>query len=190
MIRPNIKDKIKIDEEEKSIIIPINPKIFALEVVYSAAYMFLDKAYILIDGDPEEEIFVQMIPKNENCNLKELKKMALEFENELINYSVYAIQAARTSTIRNAIVQRALGVVKEFEEVSEIPEKEFKEERMIHEETEASESLDEALEDPLGIAKPWSPEKMEGLEIPEEVKEIFKSIKEIDGEKHESEESG
>ena len=130
---PKLKN-FNINEKEHSVIITINPKIYALEIVYSAAYMFLDKSYVIIEGDPEKEILIQLKAKDENENLE---RMAEDFNNELVTYSVYAIQAARTSKIRETIVKRALGVEDE-EELWE--------------------------DDPEGIAEPWKPEKAEGIE--------------------------
>lgn len=153
-----------IDEEENCVIVSVNPKIYPLEVVYAAAYMFLENFYVIIDGNPQEEIFVQLKAKRDG---EDLKKVALEFNNELINYAVYTVQAARTSTIRNAIVQRALGTVTEA--TSPSPEV------LINKESEEGEEV-EYVEDPLGIAQPWTPEKMRGLKIPEEFKEVFKEI--------------
>ncbi|UCG95421.1 MAG: His-Xaa-Ser system protein HxsD [archaeon] len=133
MSLPEKLENFKINQKENSIIISVNPKIYALEVIYSAAYMFLDKVYVIIDGDPENQVLIQLKAKNEGENLK---KLAEDFNNELINYSVYVVQAARTGEIREAIVKRALGVVEE-----DLWEK-----------------------DPEGIAEPWKPEKAEGLE--------------------------
>ena len=40
------------EESDRNIKLPenINPKVYVLETVYSAAYVFLDRAYILLDG--------------------------------------------------------------------------------------------------------------------------------------------
>jgi His-Xaa-Ser system protein HxsD len=139
---PKIQN-FEIDSKEKSVYVSVNPKIYPLEVIYSAAYMFLEKAYVIIDGDPESEIIVQMKAKGE----EDLKRMALDFQNELVNYAVYVIQAARTSDIRKAIVEKALSVVEQADE---------------KEECEC-----EADKDPLGISKPWTPDSAKGLKIPE-----------------------
>jgi len=128
-------EKFEIDKESNSVVISVNPKIFPLEVIYSAAYVFLDKAYVMMDGNPQENIAVQLKAKNSG---EDLQSLALEFNNELVSYSVYVVQAARTSEIRKAIVQRALATIEE----SDIKlEEEF-----------------EPIEDPLGIAKPWTEE--------------------------------
>jgi len=134
-----------VDKENDSVLIAVNPKIYPLEVIYSAAYTFLDRAFVIIDGDPNEEVLVQLKAKEASQNLEEL---AQSFNNELVSYAVYVVQAARTSGIRQAIVQAALGVVEKEEE---------KEEDLDY------------IKDPLGIAKPWVPESAEGLEIPKEI---------------------
>lgn len=136
----SIPKKFEIDEKDRSVLVTINPKVYPLEVIYSAAYMFLDRAYVIIDGNPEKEITVQLKVKGED----KLDKMALEFHNELVNYAVYVIQAARTDEIRKTIVQSAL---------------------RIADEDECEEC--EAISDPLGISKPWTPESAKGLKIPE-----------------------
>jgi len=98
-------NNLEINKEGEYLIVSINPKIYPLEVIYSAAYVFLDRAYLLIDGNPEEEIFVQMKPKNRK---EDLEKLGNEFNNELVNYSVYVVQAVRNQPLRKAIIERAL----------------------------------------------------------------------------------
>ena len=74
-----------------------------------------------------------------------------------------------------------MGVVEE-EDYDEGEDEEYDEgedeEEYDEEECEDEVSDEEALEDPLGITKPWTPEKMKELEIPDEVKEILKSVRE------------
>lgn len=174
-------NNVEVNKKEGYLIVSISPKIYPLEVIYSAAYVFLDRAYVLIDGNPEEEIFVQMKPKGK----EDLEKLGLEFNNELINYSVYIVQATRNQPLRKAIIERALltntGEVVEkryceecgcemifCEECGEYYcprcEEKYAEEEGRDEEEEKWEEVEEDLdfvEDPLGIAKPWKPPEEE-----------------------------
>lgn len=150
-------------KENKKAALSINPDIFALEVMYSAAYVLMDKAYFMFSGDPSEEIQVEIIPKEEKD--VDLKKVALKFNNEMINYSAYAIQASRNKEIRAAIIEKALGTnqavggnTKEEGEVMEA-------------ESSDREFGDIDIEDPKGIAEPWSPDKAPENTIYEEDKE-------------------
>jgi len=149
-----LSENIKLDKDKGQAIVFINPNIYSLEVVYSAAYVFLDKAYFILDGDPKEKIQVIIKPKNKDIDLE---KLVLDFNNELINYSVYVIQAARKQPIREAIIKRALAtnIGSELSFIEEIEEEPASEEDWI--------------DDPEGIAKPWTPEKAKGLKPPEEI---------------------
>ncbi|MEM4367972.1 MAG: hypothetical protein QXO21_03030 [Candidatus Anstonellales archaeon] len=142
------KLNFKINKKEKLAIISVNPKIYPLEVIYSAGYVFLDRAYVILDGDPEKEIFIKLIAKSKQ---EDIEKLALDFNNELLNYAVYVVQAARTSGIRQAIVERALFTVEN------LPKKEEEDE--------------DEIEDPLGIAKPWTPESAKGIKLPADLEE-------------------
>jgi His-Xaa-Ser system protein HxsD len=128
-------DKIEIIDGSAKV--SVNPKIHNLDVVYSAAYVFLDKAYILLDGDPEKEIIVTLKPKEGN----DAEKLGLEFSNELLNYSHYKSKTKDLGAIRQAILQRALLIYETPKEIK--PE-------------ETDKDLDgDFLDDPEGIAVPW-----------------------------------
>jgi His-Xaa-Ser system protein HxsD len=82
----------------------LNPKVYPIETVYSAAYVFLDKAYVFLDGDPEKEILVTLKHK-EGGDLENLRG---EFMNELINYADYRQRAKETLRLRELLMQRAM----------------------------------------------------------------------------------
>jgi len=129
-----------VNVEGDSAILRINPKVYALETIYSAAYVFLDRAYIFLDGDPEKEIVVRLKAKtNEDMN-----RLGGEFFNELINYADYQKRAEQTKKIREMLLERALitndpSVIQgeQFDDVEEgLEEEDF-------------------MDDPEGIAIPW-----------------------------------
>ena len=107
--------------------IKINPKIYPLDVIYKAAYVMLDKAFILLDGNPETEVIVKIKGKN-----GEDEKLKDEFSSELLNWAVYKDQSEKNAEIRKTIIQRAL-LTNGFEEKKD----------------------DDYLDDPEGIAIPW-----------------------------------
>jgi len=91
-------------DENNFVLIEVNPEIYSLDVVYSAAYVLLDRAYIRLDGNPKEKIIVELMPK-ENCPLEQLKN---EFNNELLSYAFHKSQIENTGEIRKILMQRAL----------------------------------------------------------------------------------
>lgn len=113
----------------------VNPKIYPLDVVYSAAYVFLDRFYVLLDGDPGKEIRVVMTPKAGTA----AGNVEKEFHNQLVNYAFYKRQSERSSDIRKAIMQRALATTElAADPVPEGPEPDA-----------------DYVDDPEGIAVPW-----------------------------------
>jgi len=129
--------KIKKKLNENQIKIEINPEIYPLEAVYGAAYVFLDKAYLRLDGDPEKKVIVNIKSKN-NLNKKELENLADDFLNELLNYGLRYKISKNNRKIREYIVGTALLFASTA--VSEGPKEEKKEDWQ---------------KDTLGIAVPW-----------------------------------
>lgn len=126
-------DNLEVNKGKSNVIISVNPKVYGLDTIFSAAYIFIDKAYVIVDGDPNEEIIVQLKAKDKKIDLE---KLGRDFNNELINYSFYAVQTARSMPIRAAIVQRA------FKTSIGEPENNTKE-------------IEEEMADLEEIAKPW-----------------------------------
>ena len=95
---------VKVDDEKKRVLVKVNPKVFHLDVIYAAAYVLMDRAYVFIDGDPEKEIFIELKSKGDD----DLVKLGDSFYEELINYSVYYSQLEKNRGIKLAILQKAL----------------------------------------------------------------------------------
>ncbi len=124
-------DNLEVHKKDNFVIVSVNPKLYPLEVIYSAAYIFIDRTYVMVDGDPKEEILVQLNPKNS----VDVETLGREFNNELINYMVYMTRTIRSQNIREAMVQRALATNSQ--------------------QTEAKPQPELSTEDLEKIAKPW-----------------------------------
>lgn len=136
-----------------SVLMSLNPRIYPLEVIQAAAYSIIDRAYMILDGDPAEEILVEMIPKDK----KSAKDLELEFTNELLNYAVYYNQAKLNNEARNSIIKRVFLTNSQQSEISE---------DSAVEDAKQPEVL-ETVDDPLGIAKPWIPKDKKAKECKE-----------------------
>jgi len=138
--------KIKIKEKENEIVVFVNSKVYPLEAVYGAAYVFLDRAYIYLDGDPEKEIFIYLKGK-EKLTEKSLREMGNEFLNELLNYSLRYSLSKNNKKIREYLIGASLfGASGETVIPSEVPEEKGEKEKGKEEDWE---------KDTLGIATPW-----------------------------------
>lgn len=87
-------------------IIKINKEIYPKEVLIQAAYIKLEKYYILIDTD--ENYFIVSLKYKEKNQTNNLESSVYEFFDELIESQSYIDQIERTSKIREIILERAL----------------------------------------------------------------------------------
>jgi His-Xaa-Ser system protein HxsD len=136
----NALGNIKIGEDQA--VFSLNPKIYPLELIYSAAYIMIDRAFILLDGDPSEKILVEIRKRKEQQDLKEL---VMQFNDELLNYAVYKEQSEKNKELREMILQRVL--------VTNAPETVFN----------SQETKNIEIDDPENIMKEWEePEEKNG----------------------------
>ncbi len=94
-----------IDKKNNHIKLKVNSKIYPLATIFAAGYTFLDKAYILLDKDNKGNIYIYLSPQKKNADLK---KVGLEFFNELLNYGHYFSTSKTNSETIKLILQRAL----------------------------------------------------------------------------------
>jgi len=137
-------------------LVTINPSLFPVEVVYSAAYTLMDVAYFILDGDPQQEIKVEITVKDDEIDPAQL---ARRFNNELLNYSVYVTQAARNQNLREAIIQRALKTNSVNYDQRKKELNKVKQDAAVDEKKKSGdENFKESFNDPKGIREPWKPE--------------------------------
>lgn len=142
----------KVYADVNSVVISINPKIFPLSVVYSAAYDYISTADVLIDGDPEEELLVEMQPIEKN-SAELLNRLGNDFNNSLIDYALFWLNASNNQATRELILSYALHSdevefeVNKFKQMVSGPVAEDEEKENVS-----------YLDDPEDIAKPWSEE--------------------------------
>ncbi len=83
----------------------INTKIYPLTTVYSAGYIFLDRAYIYIDKEKKDRITIWLFSKNKK---EPLDNLGMEFCNELLNYAHYFTSLKVNADAVKVLMQRAL----------------------------------------------------------------------------------
>ncbi|KKP35522.1 MAG: hypothetical protein UR23_C0027G0001 [Candidatus Roizmanbacteria bacterium GW2011_GWA2_32_13] len=135
---------MQIKELENQVLTTVSQKIYPLEAIYGAAYVFLNRAYIFLDENKEGEILITLKAK-EKMDKKQLEDFGGEFYNELLNYSLRIGISKNNQKIREYIVGRALiGALGEDEEGVETEEPE-----------EIEEEIEEWKGDYLGLSIPW-----------------------------------
>lgn len=86
----------------------VQKDLYPLDVLFSASYVFLDRAYVFFDGNPRGEVIMTFEPK-EALDEDALRTMAGDFLNELVAVRVRQSIADRNKTIREYIVSGVLG---------------------------------------------------------------------------------
>jgi His-Xaa-Ser system protein HxsD len=99
-----VDNNFNIEEENGVYKLFLNPKFYSLDVIYSVCYVFLDKAYISLDGDLDDKIIVIIKPKD-GCDGE---KIALDFNNDLLTHADYKRNFENNKNIRDMILQRAI----------------------------------------------------------------------------------
>lgn len=92
-----------VKEKGDYVQIDVDAKVYSLELIFAAGYVFLDRAYIILDRK-KDKILVYLYPQKKKKNLK---KLGLEFFNELLNYAHYFSSLKRNSEAIKLIMQRA-----------------------------------------------------------------------------------
>lgn len=117
--------------------IELNSKIYPLEAILNACYIFIDRAYIFLDSDPKGNQIKVSIKGKKRLTQKQLEVLKGEFTNELLHSALRYQISKNNKKIREYIIGRAL--------YSALPTPDL---------FTASGKLD-YQEDPLGIAIPW-----------------------------------
>ena len=105
MNKLNKLGNIEVNEKDGYALFSVNPKIYSIDVVYAAAYVMIDRAFVILDGDPKKEIKVEIRKKEDHHDLKELVR---SFNEELLNYATYNVQSEKNKKIREMLLQRVL----------------------------------------------------------------------------------
>ncbi len=138
---------IKISKNQ--VVATINPKVYPLEAIYGAAYVFLDRAYVFLDEDSKGQILVSLKGKDK-MSKKALEALKGDFYNELLNYSLRYQISKDNKKIREYIVARAL--------IGALGEDNLEQEESNQDEGDEGEEIEEVEEwkgDTLGISTPW-----------------------------------
>ncbi|MFH0861300.1 MAG: hypothetical protein V1921_08870 [Candidatus Altiarchaeota archaeon] len=95
---------IRFDPASGSVLVDVNPLIYPLDVIYSAAYVFTDRVWVVLDGDPKKKVVVSMRSKTG----RSVESLGREFANELLHFALYKSRGKDNKAIRDAILIRVL----------------------------------------------------------------------------------
>lgn len=130
-----------LSASEGKLVLALDKGIYPLDVIYGAAYVFIDRAYVLL-GKVDDKITVEIAAKNAGTSDDALRAMVGDFGNELLSQALRKKITRDNQQILETIVSQALAgatgamVPSEFDDDDDDDDLDF-------------------LDDPLGIAVPW-----------------------------------
>ena len=125
--------------------------LYPRDVLYAAAYVFLDRAYVLLDR--QESRFIVHLRAKRPLDEPTLQAMAGEFENELLAQALrHQVVDANQRIIEDVVAVAIAGAAGDVEGTGGTT---LEGAPLI----DPRDPEDGFVADPLGIARPWEPDK-------------------------------
>ncbi len=131
----------RVDLDEGRATIDLDAGLYPLEAVYGAAYVFIDRCYVLLDRPEPTKLRVLLSPKKPEADVAaQLREMVGELANELLSaawrHQITQENRARIEALTLSAISGAMGPPS-------------------LDDLESFDFTEEAFEDPLGIAMSW-----------------------------------
>lgn len=84
-------------------VLKLDSEIYPLQTVHAAAYVFIDRAYFIMDRNPDKSLQITIVSKGEDP-----ENLRHEFYNELLSYNNYFTHLESNKEVVRMIVERAL----------------------------------------------------------------------------------
>ncbi len=132
---------VRADVGEGRAVIDLDASLYPVEAVYSAAYVFIDRCYVLLDRPEATQLRVVLAPKRpEEDLIAQLRPLVGELANELVSAAWrHRITTQNRAQIEAVTLQAVAGAMGP----------------PTLDDLESFDFTDEAFEDPLGIAMSW-----------------------------------
>jgi His-Xaa-Ser system protein HxsD len=155
-------DGIKVSPQDGGASFDVDTRIYGMDAVMGTAYVFINRAYVLLDQPGPGRIRVQLSGKTP-LRKDAVKALCGDFLNELLGQVLRERQAKRYGTLREALLAKAIfaaapGLANEGAGQAEPaaptgqPPGEFAAEPSL---ADLPDESADYLEDPLKIAMPW-----------------------------------
>ena len=155
-------EQITLDQERGRVTARFERTLYPLDAIYGAAYVFIDRCYVLLDAPDDKYLSVELRGRQALVQ-EDLEALAGEFANELLTQTWrHKITERNRLTIETATVQALAGAagpppmdeLDGGDDLDDLPEDELLD--------------DDVFDDPLGIAVPWEEKYGEGAKAEDE----------------------
>ena len=139
-------DLVAHDPAEGSVTITVDASIYPIEAVYSAAYIFIDRCYVLIDRPRDHAYAVTLSSKAGDATSDALRAMVGEFANDLLSQAWRQKIVEENRVLIETVTTQALAGAMGPPTLDDLASFDFSE---------------ETFDDPLGIAMSWEEKEKE-----------------------------
>ena len=100
-------EELAFQHDERRVSFVVDESIYARDAVYGAAYLFVDRCWVFLSSPSEKEIEVRLTARDATVSEEELRELAGDFANELLNQAVRVQVGEQTAQIREYYLARA-----------------------------------------------------------------------------------
>jgi His-Xaa-Ser system protein HxsD len=126
--------------EAGTVRLELDDTIYPLEAVYGAAYIFIDRCFVLLDRPQAGRLRATLAPKKAGAAEADLRALAGEFANELLSCAWRHQITQENRVLIEQVTVQAIGGAMGPPSLDDLAKFDF---------------TGDALEDPLGIAQSW-----------------------------------
>jgi His-Xaa-Ser system protein HxsD len=134
------QDVVSFDPEGQAVSLRLDVDLYPLGALYAAAYVYLDRAYVMLEAPDAAHFRVTLAWKKAPAGDPALERLAGEFANELLSCAWRAKIAEDGRSVIESATARALAGAMGAPSLDDL---------------EGFDFGDKPLEDPLGIALSW-----------------------------------
>ena len=133
-----MSEHFPVEVDQGSARLELDETVYPLEAVYGAAYIFIDRCYVLVDRPAPGKWRVTLSPKKDGPG--DLRALGGEFANELLSCAWRHQITQQNRAVIEAVTTQAIAGAMGAPSLDELEKFDFSA---------------ETFEDPLGIAKSW-----------------------------------
>lgn len=131
---------VEVDLHEGTAVVQLDASLYPLAAVYGAAYVFIDRCYVLLDRPADGRVRVTLTSKDPAPSAEDLRALVGELGNELLACAFRHALAQDNRVVVETVTMQAMAGAMGAPSLADLADFDF---------------TDDALDDPLGIAQSW-----------------------------------
>jgi len=140
---------VAVDQSEGSVAVHLDSSLYPLPAIYGATYVFIDRAYVLLDRPAPDRIRVTLVAKQPEPTPEQLEELVGELANEVLACAFRHQLTQDNRVTVETVTMQAMASAMGPPSLDDLADFDF---------------TDDALDDPLGIAQSW--EEKHGKKAP------------------------